>query len=298
MQNVSMIGLPFYSLAKYRGIGMAVQTLRGLGITNSLKQGATVFKDRGDVTLSELKADSGPSNLRNFPQFLRDTDSVLIATSQVDADDFVFCLGGECALIVGCLAGFKTKFKGKPGILWMDAHGDFNTPETTGSGFIGGMCLAFACGRGPKLTAAVETARPLLREENVVHLASRSLDPLESKAMESSSIKFYSATDAHEMGVQKVAREAAEYLAERSDWIICHLDVDSIDPSIISAVNFREKGGLTLKEVTNVVDALQKTEKMKIFNLTAYNPTLDPDRDSGRKLVKLTSDIFSTDTFH
>ena len=79
------------------------------------------------------------------------------------------------------------------------------------------------------------------------------------------------------MGVQKVAREAAEYLADRSDWIICHLDVDSIDPSIISAVNFREKGGSTLKEVSNVINALQKTEKMKVFNLTTYNPTLDPN---------------------
>lgn len=298
MQSVSMIGFPFYTLAKYSGIGLAVEALRGIGIADPLKQRATSFKDRGDVTLSEIETDSGPSNLRNFPQFLRDTDMTLQAASEVDSDDFVFCLGGECALIVGSLAGFKTKFRGKPGILWMDAHGDFNTPDTTVSGFIGGMGLAFACGRGPKLTTSIENARPLLEEENVVHLASRSLDPLESNAIKSSPIKFYSAHDAHEMGVQKVAREAAEYLADRSDWIICHLDVDSIDPSIISAVNFREKGGLTLKEVSNVIDALQKTEKMKIFNLTAYNPTLDPDQDSGRKLVKLTSDIISTDTFH
>jgi len=227
-----------------------------------------------------------------------ETHTVLRASSKVDSDDFVFCLGGECTFIVGTVAGFKTKFKGNPGILWVDAHGDFNTPETTISGFIGGMCLAFTCGRGPKLTAAVENARPLLNEENVVHLGSRSLDPLESRAMKSSRLRLYSSSEAHEIGVPKVAREAAEHLAERSDWIICHLDVDSIDPTIIPAVNFPEQEpGLSIEEVRTVVHELLSTGKLKVFDLAAYNPVLDHDRESGRKLVKLTSEIFSSNAF-
>ena len=297
MQKVSMIGLPIYSLAKYRGMGMAVEALRRLGIVDAVNQHALGFKDLGDVKLSAIGTDSGPSNLRNFPQFLRDTESVLRAASEVDSDDFVFCLGGECALITGTLAAFKTKFKGQPGMLWMDAHGDFNTPETTISGFIGGMCLAFACGRGPKLTPSIEDVMPLLNEENVVHLASRSLDPLESKAMQSSPLRLYSASDVHKIGLQTVAREVAYYLAERTDWIVCHLDVDSIDPRIISAVDFREEGGLTLEGVRTVIDALQMTGKLRVLDLAAYNPLLDHDNDSGNKLVKLTSDIFSTRAF-
>jgi arginase len=290
-----MIGLPFYSLAKYRGMGMAVEALRRLGIADVVKRQAGAFKDLGDVALSEIGRDSGPSNLKNFPQFLQDTDSVLRAASQVSSEDFVFCLGGECTFIPGSVAGLSTKFKGRPGILWMDAHGDFNTPETTVSGFIGGMCLAFASGRGPRLTAAIESARPLLSEENVVHLGSRSLDPLESKAMESSPLRLYSALDVHKIGMPTVAQEAAQYLAAQSDWIICHLDVDSIDPSIISAVNFREDGGLTLEEVRTVVHELQSTDKLKVFDLAAYNPMLDHNYDSANKLLKLTSEIFSQD---
>lgn len=294
MENVSLIGLPFYSLAKYRGMGLAVNALRELGIAEVVKRQASVFGDLGDVPLSEIESDSGPTNLRNFPQYLRDTDAVLRVSTQVGSDDFVFCLGGECTFIVGTLAGFKTKFKGKPGILWMDAHGDFNTPETTTSGFIGGMCLAFACGRGPKLTDDIEGARPLLGEENVVHLASRALDPIEERAMQSSPLRLYSASDVHRTGLGKVAREAAAYLADRSDWIVCHLDVDSIDSSIISAVNFPEKGtGLTLEEVKTVVHELRRTGKLKVFDLTAYNPNLDRQRNSGNKLLKLTSEIFS-----
>jgi len=167
MKNVSLIGLPLYTRPKYNGIGMAPKALRKLGIADAVKKHTQCFKDLGDIVLSEIEADTGPSSLRNFSRFLRDTDTVLQAMSEVDTDDFVFCLGGECALIVGSMAGFKTRFKGTPGVLWMDAHGDFNTPETTISGFIGGMCLALACGRGPKLTSSIEKARPLLREENL-----------------------------------------------------------------------------------------------------------------------------------
>jgi arginase len=296
MKKVSMIGLPFYSLAKYRGMGMAVEALRRLGITDAITEKVSAFADLGDVALSQIETDSGPSNLKNLPQFLHDTDAAFRAASGIGSDDFVFCLGGECTFVPGAMAGFKTKLPGKPGMLWMDAHGDFNTPETTASGFIGGMCLAFACGRGPKLTAALESARPLLSEENVVHVGSRSLDHLESDAMAASPLRLYSASDAHRLGIQTVARDAAEYLAERSDWIICHLDVDSIDPSIISAVNYREHGGLTLEEVRKVVDELQRTHKLRVLDLAAYNPTLDDDHASGSRLLKLVSDIFSQHT--
>jgi arginase len=297
MQKVSMIGLPIYTLAKYRGMGMAVEALRRLGITEAVNQHTQDFKDLGDVKLTKIETDSGPSNLRNFPQFLQDTESILRAASEIDSDDFVFCLGGECALITGSLAAFRTKFKGQPGMLWMDAHGDFNTQETTTSGFIGGMCLAFACGRGPKLTPAIENARPLINEENVVHLASRSLDSLELKAMQSSPLRLYSASDVHKIGLQEVAQDLAEYLAARSDWIVCHLDVDTIDPKIISAVNFREEGGLTMEEIRIVIDKLQRTGKLKVLDLAAYNPLLDHDNDAGNKLVRLTSEIFSTQPF-
>ncbi len=164
MDRLSLIGLPFYSLSKYHGMGAAVTALRSAGIAEIVRKCTRSFNDLGDSRLSESHADSGLRNLRNFPQFLQDTDAVQDVASKVDSDDFVFCLGGECTFVVGTLAGFKSKFKGKPGILWMDAHGDFNTPQTTISGFIGGMCLAFACGRGPKLSTAMEKVKPILRE--------------------------------------------------------------------------------------------------------------------------------------
>ncbi len=291
MERVTLIGLPFYSLSKYRGMGEGVGALRSLGIAEVVKKFAASFNDLGDSRLSDIDADSGPPNFRNFPEFLADTDRVQQTASKVGSDDFVFCLGGECTFVVGTLAGFKDKFKGKPGILWMDAHGDFNTPETTMSGFIGGMCLAFACGRGPRLSDAIEKAKPLLEEENVVHVASRALDPLESKAMSASPLKLYSASALHKEGASKVAADAAAYLADHCDWITCHLDVDSLDPSFIPAVNFPEPGGLSLEETKMLVEALKASGKLKVFDLTAYNPTLDQNQTSAAKLLKLISEV-------
>jgi arginase len=260
MQATSLIGLPIYTIAKYRGIGMAVKNLRKLGIAQSLNTKSRDFRDLGDVKLSEIETDVGPPNLRNFAQFQQDTERIIQATSKVDSDDFVVCIGGECALVVGSLAAFRMRFKGQPGMLWMDAHGDFNTPKTTNSGFISGMCLAFACGRWSKATSNINVPEPLLDEENLVHFAGRTFEPQELKAMQSSRMRVYSISDVYHNGCHETAREAAHYLAERSDWIVCHLDVDSIDPSIIASVNFSEAGGLVLEEVREVIDSIEYTQ--------------------------------------
>jgi arginase len=272
----------------------AVSTLRAAGVADILEKSAESFVDLGDVETSGIASDTGPENLRNFPQFLKDTDNISATAGKVGAEDFVFCLGGGCELIVGTLAGFKSVFTGKPGVVWLDAHGDFNTPETSASGYIGGMGLAMACGRGPRLSPRVETARPLLTEENIVHIGSRALDPAEHQAMSASAMKLYSAESVRSEGMAKVAKDTANYLSDRCDWIVCHLDVDAVDPEFNPGVNFPEPSGLSIVDVTEMVRALQRTGKLRIFNLTAYNPLFDRDVKSRDTLLSLVAELFSS----
>ena len=294
MKKLTLIGLPLYGLSAYREMARAVCILRAAGIAEILKSGTESFVDLGDANLSDITVDTGPKNLRNFPQFLKDTDTVRLTASKVSAEDFVFCLGGGCELIVGTLAGFRSVFKGTPGVVWMDAHGDFNTPETSPSGYIGGMGLAMACGRGPHLSATIEGARPLLAEGNVVHIGSRALDPAEKAVMLSTPMKLYSGASAHSEGIAKVADESAAYLVDRCDWITCHLDVDAINPEVIPAVKFPVSGGLGINEVATIVNALRRTGKFKVFNLTSYNPTVDNDHTSCNRLLELISELFAS----
>jgi arginase len=195
-------------------------------------------------------------------------------------------LGGECGLVVGSAAGLKQQLPGKPGLLWIDAHGDFNTPETSPSGFVGGMPLAFVCGRGPPFSQQIENQQPIIEENAVVHLGGRDFDPLEAEALRLSRVKLYSPSE-FKRNRNKLAVEIAETLAKQSDWIICHFDVDAIDPAIIPAVNYPCKNGLTPEDVNTVVAALSKTGKLRAFNLTAYNPTLDKDRRCGKTILDL-----------
>jgi arginase len=293
LRSMSFLGVPLYTLSKYRGMGAAVRALRNLGIAEGLQKGAVSFTDLGDVPLVGLSTDSGPSNMKNFSHFLNSTATIMDRASQVPSEDFVFCLGGECGLALGTLTAFSSSFGGTPGLLWLDAHGDFNTPEITQSGFVGGMPLAFVCGRGPKFPPNIERSRPLVKEENVVHFGSRDLDPLEAKALESSPIRLHSDASLRKEGLIPTLDREAEYLTSNTDWIICHLDVDVIDPSIIPAVSFPTEGGLSASEVSTVVKTLLKTGKLKVFNLTAYEPTLDTSYLAGKTLVSLVSEVFT-----
>jgi len=290
MGRLSFIGLPLSTRSDNSGMADAVRVLREAGMVASLRQLAEPFIDADDVPLTKISTDTGPKNLTNFASFLQDTKRIQSAVAGVDAEGLMFALGGDCSICVGTLAGLKARIGGEAGVVWVDAHGDFNTPETTPSGYIGGMCLAMACGRGPGLDEAMPNAGRLLREENVVHLASRSLDPEESKNMSSSQMKIYPASTLHLDGFAAVDAALAA-LAERCDWILCHLDVDSVDPTIIPAVNFPEPNGLTLEETKAIFNSIKATRKLKLFELTAYNPDLDPGQTTATKLIELTSDL-------
>ena len=294
--TASLVGIPLYTDSKYNGMALASGTLRNLGITELIKKHIGNFRDHGDLKLSTIIDDTGPRNLRNFAHFLEDTDKIYrTLSSWAESDDLMLCVGGECAMITGEMAGLKRKFNGEPGILWLDAHGDFNTPITSPSGFIGGMCLAMTCGHGPNLTDEIEKLRPLISEENIIHIGSRALDPEEARTMEESPLVIHSALEVHRDGVEKTIETAAQRLEEHCDWIVCHLDLDVIDPRIMPAVNFPTLGeALTMDETITIIRGLRATNKLRVFNIAAYNPMMDNyNYESGVKILKLVSNVLS-----
>ncbi len=290
MRSISLFGVPLYTLTKNSGMGLAVQTLRNLGIDRVLRERCVDFRDCGDVTLPPLTRDDGPPKNRNSEYFLKCTDAIFDAARGIREQGKSFYLGGECGLVVGSAAGLKQQLPGKTGLLWIDAHGDFNTPETSLSGFVGGMLLAFVCGRGPRYSQKIENQRPIIGENAVVHLGGRDFDPLEAEALRSSRVKLYSPSEFKE-NPNKLAEEIAETLARESDWIICHFDVDAIDPVIMPAVNYPSRNGLTPEDIITVVAALSKTGKLRAFNLTAYNSTLDKDGACGKTILDLVAKL-------
>ncbi len=283
MKATSVVGLPVCTLAHHNGIAKAPEKLRKAGIINVLP-GSVM--DEGDVAFRQIDRDSLEGGMKNFAHFRETTSQVYSYLRELQTER-VFLIGGECSLVVGGLAGLGEVFKGKPGMLWMDAHGDFNTPESSPSSYIGGMCLAMACGRGPKFSDEIETRRPLLEEERLVHLGARALDSPEVTAFESSPAKLFEMDAVRKKGVKGVATEAAKLLADRSDWIVCHLDVDVVDPDQVIAVNFPTPGGFTTQEAATVIGILNKTGKLVAVDIAAYNPSLDYDGSSAAAVVNI-----------
>ena len=165
-------------------------------------------------------------------------------------------LAGNCNSCLGTLAALED-----PGVVWLDAHGDFNTPETTISGALEGMSLAIATGHCHRELMA----RPI-REENVVLGATRSLDPLEEARLQLSAIELAS-IDA--------LPDAIGDLARRVKTIYLHIDLDVLDPKFSPGVNFAEPGGISPEQLFDVVKQVIATGKLGAAAITNFNPDRD-----------------------
>jgi arginase len=188
----------------------------------------------------------------------------LLAEAVAIQDRPVLVLAGNCSSCLGTLAALDD-----PGIVWFDAHGDFNTPETTISGALEGMSLAIATGHcHPELMA-----RPVL-EENVVLAATRSFDPLEAVRLRASKITF--------AAIEEVPR-AVDLLAARVETIYLHLDLDVLDPRISPGVNFSEPGGISPEQLFDAVKHVVATGKLGAAAIANFNP----DRDRENRTLKI-----------
>ena len=290
MKGVSVVGFPLYTLAGYAGMGRAPDALRRSGLVPAL--GRSVC-DYGDVQIPLLENDIVEDNIKNLSHFRAASARISREASRLEPMAKTICLGGECSFTIGALAGFKSVFKGKPGMLWIDSHGDFNTPETSPSGYIGGMCLAMACGKGPTLGDPIEKERPLLEEEALVHLGSRALDPAERETMRGSAMGLVTMKKVSLDGILEVSSKSARRLADSSDWIVCHLDVDVLDRKIMPAVNYPTSGGMTVEQAVVAIRALDATGKLKVLEVSAYNPELDRHESSAGTVVRLIQEALS-----
>jgi len=288
MSEWALLGAPLYTLSRYRGVSNAPGALREAGLAGALGS----HTDLGDVEIPPLKRDLTEGKAKNFTHF-RDATSRIYRATKTLKEGPLLILGGECSETVGAMAGLTEVHGGKLGMLWLDAHGDFNVPDTSPSGYIGGMCLAMACGMAPGLDLGIGQAPPPLAGERLVHVGSRALDPPEVAAFNSSPAKLFTAQQVKKTGAAEVAEEAARHLDNRSDWIGCHLDVDVVDPELIPSVSYPTPGGLTTEETSTIVGKLLGTGKLRVIELAAYNPSKDRRAASARKIIEILSAVLA-----
>lgn len=284
----SSIGIRPYDDGGVRRLDLAPAVLREQGLVFRL--GA---RDLGDVA---------PPPYRDFvrePGRPRNEDGVAtytnaLATRVASAaydEELVLLLGGDCSVVLAGLLGMKRLGHERVGLVYIDAHADFATPDTSYTGSAASMCLALAVGRGDTPLAHLGGGAPLVRGEDVVVIGRRDEleEPLyDEEALHASAVLDLTHAIVREQGPSTTARAALERVTRRElDGFWIHVDADVLDPSLIPAVDSPEPDGLMLDELAEVLTPLVRHPRALGLELTIYDPFLDPDRTSAARLASL-----------
>jgi arginase len=264
--NVTIIGVPYKLDQPYAGMGKAPDVLLDAGLTQRLEAlGCTTIL----VEMVDIPPSDEPQMERLGQLLARLGYEVARARA---AGFFPLVLGGDCLTSLGTLAGLLNP--AETGIAWFDAHGDFNTPEISISGYLGGMPLACAVGRGLDELRAAAKLNGTIAERNVALLGARDLDPLEEQALLASSVMLVR-TESFAGDVSQVER--AIHALGTLPQIYLHVDVDVLDPVEAPGVNYPADGGLQVAQLQEAVREVVGLGNLAAIGLTAVNPEKDID---------------------
>jgi arginase len=287
------IGIRTYDSGEPRHLDRAPGVLRELGLVQRL--GAS---DLGDVIPPVYRDYVRPvGRARNETEvgaYCRALgERVREAASDVR---FAVVLGGDCSIVLGSLLGARKAAQGPVGLVYVDAHADFGTPEESHTGSVASMCLALAVGRGETPLARLTGDAPLVNGKDVVLIGRRdAAEPWYGHAaLAASPILDIPGAALSDRGVTDVVAAALKRLASsgselRGFWI--HVDADVINPTAMPAVDSPTPGGPTIKELVDLLTPLVRHPRALGLELTIYDPGLDPDRSCATRLVSLLESV-------
>lgn len=289
----SSIGIRPYDDGGVRRLDLAPGALREQGLTRRL-----AARDAGDVLPPPYRDLVRPPGRPRNEQGVADYCRALgrqVAAAAADGE-FVLVLGGDCSIVLGCLLGARRPGGPPVGLVYIDAHSDFATPELSRTGSAASMCLALAVGRGDTPLARLGGDAPLASAENVVLVGRR--DDADAPwygqdALRTSPLLDLPHAVVREQGPVAIARAVLERLDRPGlggFWI--HVDADVLDPVALPAVDSPEPGGLEIEELAELLAPLVRHPRALGLELTIYDPALDSDRTSAARLVALLERAF------
>jgi arginase len=290
LPRIGVIGIPYNAGSKGLSVEKGAEALRNAGIVDALRRFSEVV-DFGDISVNLPAPDWSDPKLLNPDQVevlcraLADKVKGIL-----DAGCLPFIVGGDDSVLMGVIEGLRRSLGPKIGMVYMDAHGDFNTPKTTPSGIIGGMDVAIVAGRGPKKLAAMFGHSPLLPEENIVLYGVRDLDPLEAKALADSKVRVYPREKIKSQGAEKAAEEILCYLGSKCGCLYLHIDLDVLDTSVFSAQGLPVPDGLSKEEFQSTIKVLVKSGKLCGVALMVFDAAKDADGSQARTVVELATE--------
>jgi arginase len=277
MREVVILGVPIDLGAGRRGVDMGPSAIRYAGLQERLAQLEHPVRDLGNLSVPLLEQCPLPApgtTLRYLEPIVQVVQRLAQQTAAImRAGGFPLILGGDHSLSLGSIAGVADGRR--LGVIWIDAHGDFNTDQTTRSGNIHGMPLAALTGRGhPDLTAPLGR-RPVLHEPDVALIAVRDLDPLERQALRASGVHVFTMHDIDRRGLAAVMEQAITLVSRYTDGLHLSLDLDALDPREAPGVGTPVMGGISYREAHLAMELLAASGRLVSIDLVEVNPILD-----------------------
>lgn len=279
MKKVDLIGVQLDLGAATRGVNMGPAAIRYAGVANGIKELGYECEDKGDII--PLADGATSETLRNYEQVI-DANAKLYkkALASHEAGAFPVILGGDHSLAAGSISATAQHYK-KIGIIWIDAHGDWNNEESSPSGNMHGMPFSAVCGAGPNCMVDYGQEPVYVDTKNCVQIAGRDIDPMERVRMREYGVTVFSIADIDRMGMPKVIEEAIRIASEGTEGIHVSFDVDAITPESAPGTGTIVHSGLTLREAFYLVESLYESGKVLALDMVEVNPMLDVKNQTG-----------------
>ncbi len=279
-QKIRIIGVPMDLGQSRRGVDMGPSALRVAGLQSRLKQLGYTVEDIGNVAVKQPEEQHyGERHAKYLSEIAETCRGLAEMVEHTLEEGFLpLVLGGDHSIAIGATSGVASYYRKQSkhiGYVWLDAHGDMNTPDSSPSGNVHGMPLASLVGYGAPELVDLLGFKPKIEPRNVALVGVRDLDAKERKLVKESGVHVFTMRDVDERGMREVMAEALRFAGDETDGIAVSLDMDFVDPSNAPGVGTTVPGGVTYREAHLAMEMLADSKAMVSLEVVEINPVID-----------------------